>query len=85
MVVLPGGSGGISGRGGVAVVNTVTIWVILMMLSITLNVLSIWLGVEEMRELSKLTNKLVFVVLAVKYISIGLYLIVKRRKVDTRW
>ena len=65
--------------------NTVTIWVILMMLSITLNVLSIWLGVEEMRELSKLTNKLVFVVLAVKYISIGLYLIVKRRKVDTRW
>ncbi len=80
MVVLLGGSGGDRSRGGVAVVNMVTIWVILMMLSITLNVLSIWLGVEEMRELSKLTNKLVFVVLAVKYISIGLYLMVKRRK-----
>ena len=59
--------------------NAITIWVVLMLMSITLNVLSVWLGVEEMMKLSKFTNWLMFIILSVKYISMGLYYMVTKR------
>ncbi len=62
-----------------------TYFAVLMILYAAANILAVMQGVEEMKQLTKLTSGISFVVLTVYYISIGLFYMAKRSKrVDTR-
>jgi hypothetical protein len=52
---------------------------VLMILYTAANILAIWLGVDEMMQLNKLTGLISFVVLSVYYILMGLYYMVTKR------
>lgn len=52
---------------------------VLMILYATANILAVWLGVDEMKQLNKLTGLISFVVLSVYYILMGLYYMVTKR------
>jgi uncharacterized membrane protein len=52
---------------------------VLMILYATANILAVWLGVDEMTQLNKLTGLISFVVLSVYYILMGLYYMLTKR------
>ncbi len=54
---------------------------VLMILYATANILAIWLGVDEMKQLNKLTGLISFVVLSVYYVTMGLYYMLTKRNI----
>ena len=52
---------------------------VLMILYAVANILAIWLGVDEMKQLNKLTGLISFVVLSIYYILMGLWYMVTKR------
>ena len=56
-----------------------TYLLVLMMLYTAANILAVMNGVEEMKQLNKLTGVLSFGVLTVYYISMGLWYMLRRR------
>ena len=57
-----------------------TYLLVLMMLYTAANILAVMNGVEEMKQLNKLTGVLSFGVLTVYYISMGLWYMLRRRR-----
>ncbi len=56
-----------------------TYFAVLMILYTAANVLAVMNGVTEMKELTKLTGWISFVVLSVYYILMGLYYMLRKR------
>ena len=57
-----------------------TYLLVLMMLYTAANILAVMNGVEEMKQLNKLTGVLSFGVLFVYYFTLGMWYMLKRRK-----
>ncbi len=54
---------------------------VLMILYAVANIFAVWLGVDEMKELNKLTGLISFVVLSIYYIMMGLYYMITKRNI----
>ena len=52
---------------------------VLMILYATANIFAVWLGVDEMTQLNKITGLISFVVLSVYYVLMGLYYMLTKR------
>ncbi len=57
-----------------------TYFAVLMILYASANILAVWIGVDEMTQLNKLTGLISFVVLSVYYILMGLYYMLRRHR-----
>jgi len=56
-----------------------TYFAVLMILYATANIFAVWLGIDEMKQLTKLTGLISFVVLSVYYILMGIYYMISKR------
>ena len=55
-----------------------TYFAVLMILYTVANILAVWLGIDEMKQLTKLTGLISFVVLSGYYILMGLYYMMRK-------
>ena len=56
-----------------------TYFAVLMILYTVANIFAVWNGIDEMKQLTKLTGLISFVVLSTYYILMGLYYMISKR------